>query len=185
MYKRQLEILETVEPTPELIAACRELKAAGYRIALDDFIWEPKFQPLVELADYIKVDFLQSDAAARQDLFKRLSGRAITLVAEKIETQSDYMQACAEGFILFQGYFFCRPLLLENRKAVSYTHLDVYKRQERGLRRWCVRLYRPKLKLRNRFCFSRSGKLRQQHGAVHVQEQPGATRTGSNASSGH
>jgi EAL and modified HD-GYP domain-containing signal transduction protein len=121
------EILETAEPTPELIAACRELKAAGYRIALDDFIWEPKFQPLVELADYIKVDFLQSDAAARQDLFKRLSGRAITLVAEKIETQSDYMQACAEGFILFQGYFFCRPLLLENRKvpANRFAHFQI------------------------------------------------------------
>jgi c-di-GMP-related signal transduction protein len=48
-----LEILETLEPTPELIAACRKLKAAGYRIALDDFTWNPKFVPLVELADYI------------------------------------------------------------------------------------------------------------------------------------
>jgi EAL and modified HD-GYP domain-containing signal transduction protein len=100
-----------------LIAACRELKAAGYRIALDDFNWEPKFEPLVELADYIKVDFLQADAVMRQNLFKRLKGSAVTLVAEKVETQEEYKQACAEGFTLFQGYYFCRPLLLENRKV--------------------------------------------------------------------
>jgi len=112
-----LEILETLEPTPMLIAACRELKAAGYRIALDDFNWEPKFEPLVELADYIKVDFLQADAVMRQNLFKRLKGSAVTLVAEKVETQEEYKQACAEGFTLFQGYYFCRPLLLENRKV--------------------------------------------------------------------
>src|ERR1700677_3893605 len=52
-----LEILETLEPTPELITACRKLKDAGFRLALDDFTWEQKFDALVELADYIKVDF--------------------------------------------------------------------------------------------------------------------------------
>jgi len=112
-----LEILETLEPTPTLISACCELKAAGYRIALDDFNWEPRFEPLMELADYIKIDFLQADEAMRQDLLKRLKGSAVTLVAEKIETQEKFMEACAEGFTLFQGYYFCRPLLLENRKV--------------------------------------------------------------------
>ena len=32
-----LEILETLEPTPDLIAACRKLKSEGFRLALDDF----------------------------------------------------------------------------------------------------------------------------------------------------
>jgi EAL and modified HD-GYP domain-containing signal transduction protein len=122
-----LEILETLEPTPELIAACRELKAAGYRIALDDFMWEPKFEPLVELADYIKVDFLLADAAMRQNLFKRLNGAAVILVAEKVETHEEFEQACTEGFTLFQGYYFCRPLLLENRKvpANRFAHFQI------------------------------------------------------------
>jgi hypothetical protein len=35
----------------------------AYRIALDDFTWEPKFEPLVEMANYIKVDFIQTDGA--------------------------------------------------------------------------------------------------------------------------
>lgn len=122
-----LEILETLEPTPELIAACRELKAEGYRIALDDFVWKPKFDPLVELADYIKVDLVQSNATARQELFKRVSGTPIVLLAEKVETQEEHKQACAEGFTLFQGYYFCRPQLVKNRKvpANKISHIQI------------------------------------------------------------
>ncbi|HZP05774.1 MAG TPA: HDOD domain-containing protein [Terracidiphilus sp.] len=112
-----LEILETVEPTPEVIEACRNLKKAGFRLALDDFIWHPKYEPLIELADYIKVDFTLSNANQRRELFKRLSGRPIIMLAEKIETQEEYKQACAEGFTLIQGYYFCRPQLIENRKV--------------------------------------------------------------------
>jgi EAL and modified HD-GYP domain-containing signal transduction protein len=48
-----LELLETVDPSPDLIAACVRLKSQGFRLALDDFVWEPRFAPLVELADYI------------------------------------------------------------------------------------------------------------------------------------
>ncbi len=114
-----LEILETVEPTPELISACSELKSAGYRIALDDFIWEPKFDPLVMLADYIKVDFARMDAAQRRNLLGRLKGSRAVLVAEKVETQEEYQQALAEGFTLFQGYYFCRPQLQQHRKLAA------------------------------------------------------------------
>jgi EAL and modified HD-GYP domain-containing signal transduction protein len=111
-----LEILESLEPTPQLVHACRKLKASGFRLALDDFTWKPKFDPLVEMADYIKVDFLVTGAQARQELLRRLRGVTVALVAEKIETQEEYKQACQEGFALFQGYYFCRPVLLENRK---------------------------------------------------------------------
>ena len=114
-----LEILETVEPTPDLIAACRKLKAEGYRLALDDFVWEPKFDPLVELADYIKVDFALPGPAERKRLFKRLRGKPIAMLAEKVETQEEYDQARKEGFTLFQGYYFCRPVLMKNRKIPS------------------------------------------------------------------
>ncbi len=112
-----LEILETLEPTPELIAACRRLKGLGFRLALDDFIWKPKFEPLIELADYIKVDLLLSGPAERSQLMERLKGVKVALLAEKVETQEQYKQACDEGFTLFQGYYFCRPVLMQNRKV--------------------------------------------------------------------
>jgi EAL and modified HD-GYP domain-containing signal transduction protein len=112
-----LEILETLEPTRELVGACRRLKIAGFRIALDDFVWKPGLEPLVELADYIKVDFIQTEARARNRLMQQLNNYAVAMIAEKIETRADYEQARAEGFTLIQGYYFCRPVLLKNRSV--------------------------------------------------------------------
>ncbi|MGA9463118.1 MAG: HDOD domain-containing protein [Terracidiphilus sp.] len=122
-----LELLETVEPSADLIAACVNLKAQGFRLALDDFVWEPKFAPLVELADYVKVDFLATTPGERQELLPKLKGKKIVLVAEKIETQADFEQARSEGFTLFQGYYFCRPELIRNRKIPSnyLCHLEI------------------------------------------------------------
>jgi c-di-GMP-related signal transduction protein len=122
-----LEILENLEPTPELVAACFRLKSAGFRIALDDFVYEPKFDALVEMADYIKVDFILSGAEDRKKLLKRLRGSSVALLAEKVETQQEYKRACDEGFTLFQGYYFCKPLLMENRKVPSnrMSHIEI------------------------------------------------------------
>jgi c-di-GMP-related signal transduction protein len=114
-----LEILETVDPTPELIASCRLLKAQGFRLALDDFVWRPMFVPLVEMADYIKVDFLATNAEQRQELFQQIRGHSAAMVAEKVESIEEHNQARREGFTLFQGYYFCRPVMMEKRKIPS------------------------------------------------------------------
>lgn len=122
-----LELLETIEPTPELIEACKKLKKLGFRIALDDFIWEPRMAPLVELANYIKVDFLQLDHDQRVNLLKQLPRNAATLLAEKVETQEDYHLALEEGFRLFQGYYFCHPEMMAKRTIPANTrfHLEI------------------------------------------------------------
>jgi c-di-GMP-related signal transduction protein len=112
-----LEILETVDPTPQLVRACCELKARGYRLALDDFTWRPGVEPLVQLADYIKVDFCLMNRSERRELLSKLSGVTVALLAEKVETQEQYEEAREEGFTLIQGYYFCRPTLLENYKV--------------------------------------------------------------------
>ena len=122
-----LEILEDIEPTPELVHACRRLKASGFRIALDDFAWKPEIETLVELADYVKVDFVQTGAKDRKKLLQRLSTYAVALVAEKVETHEEFQQARSEGFSLIQGYYFCRPILLKNRNvpANRVSHVEI------------------------------------------------------------
>ena len=122
-----LEILEGLEPTPDLIAACRKLKSEGFRLALDDFTWKPGVEPLVHMADYIKVDFLQTSFVERQVVLHQLNGAHVALVAEKIETQEEFTQARQEGFTLFQGYYFCRPALIENHRIPenSLTHIEI------------------------------------------------------------
>jgi len=56
---------------------------------------------------------------------RHLDGRPIALLAEKVETQEEQIRACAEGFTLFQGYYFCRPTLMKKRKipANQFAHL--------------------------------------------------------------
>jgi len=110
-----LELLETLEPDPALVKTCKELKRQGYRLALDDFEWKPSWQPLVELADYIKVDLSLTTVPQRAELRRKLGRRPPKLVMERVETPQDWELARMEGFTLFQGYYFCRPVVIENR----------------------------------------------------------------------
>jgi EAL and modified HD-GYP domain-containing signal transduction protein len=122
-----LELLETLKPTAELLEACRELKARGYRIALDDFAWAPAWRAFIEIADYIKVDLEITTPAQRAELMGHLTGSHARLVAERVETLADLEMARREGFTLFQGYYFCRPVLMENRAvpANQLVHLEM------------------------------------------------------------
>ncbi len=107
-----LEVLESVAPTPDVIAACRSLKRAGYRIALDDYSPCSELEPLLALADIVKIDFRCTPALDRAWLAGRLGGRAITLVAEKVETCAEYREAAELGYSLIQGHFLSRPEML-------------------------------------------------------------------------
>jgi len=111
-----LEVLETVEPDDEVIEACRNYVRQGYRLALDDFVPRPEMQPLINLADFIKVDFLLSDAAKRRQIHRMVRGSRAQLLAEKVENESEFNIAIAEGYELFQGYFFCRPTIMAHHE---------------------------------------------------------------------
>jgi c-di-GMP-related signal transduction protein len=115
-----LEILETVTPDDDVIAACRRVKAAGYQIALDDFVDAEGYAPLVTLADIIKVDVLATTPARRLAMVARYAPRGIRLVAEKVETQEMFHEAVEQGYTYFQGYFFARPAMLQARSAPEF-----------------------------------------------------------------
>jgi len=123
------EILETVAPDAEVLAACNELKQAGYLLALDDFVYAPEYEPLLDLADFVKVDFLLTKTTAeRKALADRVSkNRHVRLLAEKVETREDLAEAKALGYSFFQGYFFCKPEMLSTREIptnkLSYLRL--------------------------------------------------------------
>lgn len=104
-----VELLETVEPTPRIVEKCRELKELGYLIALDDFVYNPQYEDLMNLVDIIKVDFLQSSLRDIVDLKVRLRDKSVILLAEKVEAWDEFHMAVDLGFELFQGYFFSKP----------------------------------------------------------------------------
>jgi c-di-GMP-related signal transduction protein len=104
-----IEILEDVRPTKEVLAACRELSAEGYRIALDDFIYDKSLEPLIKIADIIKIDFRLTPVDTIRKTLQRLTKHKVKLLAEKVETYDEFEKAAKLGFSYFQGYFFNKP----------------------------------------------------------------------------
>ena len=121
-----LEILEDVPADEETLGACRRLKQAGYRIALDDIVSTEERLALFEFADIIKVDFLLTGPAQQEAIARRFKKRGVRLLAEKVETHEQFESAVKMGYSLFQGYFFCRPVTMAARDLPS-AHLGYLK----------------------------------------------------------
>jgi EAL and modified HD-GYP domain-containing signal transduction protein len=120
-----VEILETVELSLELLEICRELKALGYRIALDDFIFNDQniyFYALMRYVDIIKVDFRSTTPAMREKIEKMAMKAKIKLLAEKIETREEFKQANLYGYHYFQGYFFSEPIIVSTNDVPTYFY---------------------------------------------------------------
>lgn len=110
-----LELLESLTPDPETLAACHAAKTAGYAIALDDFSGQPELDAFIPLCDVIKVDFRVADPERRRAIAERYSDSPVRLLAEKVETAEDFEQARALGYTYYQGYFFCKPEVLSRQ----------------------------------------------------------------------
>jgi len=116
-----LELAETLEIDPEVLAACRQLKEKGYMVVLDDFVFYQGSEELVKLADMVKVDFVKTKEPERQRIAQRLKSMGVSLLAEKVESYFDFKQAKELGYQYFQGYFFGRPEVFSGRDIPGYT----------------------------------------------------------------
>lgn len=112
-----LEILETTTVDDEIVAAVRSLREAGFGIALDDFGFEPSWDPLLDLADVVKVDVRQHPIETLPARLDTLHGRPLQWLAEKVETREEYEALRDLGFDCFQGFFLERPLVIEGRRV--------------------------------------------------------------------
>lgn len=119
-----IEVLEDVRPTPEVLAALKALRRAGYKIALDDFVYSPELMPLVELVSIVKVDLPLVPQDELANHVKLLRNYDLTLLAEKVETSEEFQLCHDLGFDYFQGYFFCQPSVIKG-KRVSSNRLTV------------------------------------------------------------
>jgi c-di-GMP-related signal transduction protein len=118
-----IEILETVQPTADLIALCQSIHEQGYSIALDDFVSQPQFEPLTRIAKLIKVDLRATSKEEQERLLRTYQPRGLMMLAEKVETHEEFEWARQAGYDLFQGYFFARPVIVSGRQipAVQAT----------------------------------------------------------------
>jgi c-di-GMP-related signal transduction protein len=111
-----IEILESVEPDEEVVGACIRLSESGFMLALDDFVYHPRFEPIVQRAHIIKVDMRRTARPEQKRLVAKYGKRGIRMLAEKVETLEEFEWALGIGFDFFQGYFFTKPVVVRGRQ---------------------------------------------------------------------
>jgi len=117
-----LEILETVELTSDVVELCTNIRRQGYRLALDDFIYNVPLSPIVGAANFIKIDLPMYDRQSLVRTVRHLREYPARLLAEKVETKEDFEYCYNLGFDFFQGYFFARPCVI-SAKSLSPAQL--------------------------------------------------------------
>jgi EAL and modified HD-GYP domain-containing signal transduction protein len=124
-----LEVLERVVVTDQLITDVRRAKDLGYRIALDDYAGDRRFDPLLPMADVVKIDLEQCDTGAVEQVLCHLAKLApkARILAEKVETESVLVELLAQPVSLFQGYYFRRPILMETQPTPSADQVTLLK----------------------------------------------------------
>lgn len=113
-----VELLESIQVTPGVIARCKELKAMGFTLALDDYTGQdPQFEPLIDLVEVVKLDYPLIDKNNLAGIVQHLKQWPIKLLAEKIEDREQADLCMNLGFDLFQGYYYARPMILTGTRA--------------------------------------------------------------------
>lgn len=111
-----LEVLEDVAVDSALVSAVSDLSQRGYTIALDDFEYHQRWQPLLPLTDVVKLDVRALSPSQIEHHIELLRPFGAKLLAEKVETRSEYEWLRELGFDYFQGFFLGRPEIITGRR---------------------------------------------------------------------
>lgn len=101
------EILEDAEPDEQLLESVKRLKHKGYRLALDDFTLDPRWEIFLPYIDVIKFDFRLTSHEDIAAYIAQHKNSHVTYLAEKVETHQEFIAAQKNGLqpvsrILFQ-----------------------------------------------------------------------------------
>ena len=104
-----VEVLETVDPTPRVVAECRRLRSQGVRIALDDVTSVDRIEAFDGQFDYVKADLPDCPPDRLPELVAATRRAGAKCVAEKVESHETMRHVLALDFDYFQGYALGRP----------------------------------------------------------------------------
>ena len=106
-----IEILETVEEEKIIVNRLIQLKRVGFKIAIDDYKVGYKNEEFINLADYIKVDFMANSLEEIIQLSKKEKFKKKILLAEKVENENMHHLALKLNYKLFQGFYYAKPIV--------------------------------------------------------------------------
>ena len=115
--KTVIEILETVEASKEITDSLLRLRKKGYKFALDDVVDSTEFWAFGNLIDIYKIDFRATNKKIRKKLALEIKSfnESAVLLAEKIETEEELIEAKEIGCTFFQGYYFSKPIMIKGK----------------------------------------------------------------------
>lgn len=93
-----------------------KLKQNGYKIAVIDFEFAPRFFGILDIVDYIKVNFAREDPSL-ENLVKIGMSFGKKVIAYNVETAEQYEKAKALGCSYFQGSYLAQKTSATVRKA--------------------------------------------------------------------
>lgn len=111
-----IEIDDSVHPNQDVIDACRTLKSSGYMLALGDFHYSSDWEPVIEIADILKIDIKTSSSKEVEAYATKYAQENIKLLAECVESLQDYYHLRKLGYNYFQGYYFSKPEIIRSER---------------------------------------------------------------------
>lgn len=122
-----IELDGSVAADHEVAAACRQAKEQGQSIAVIGGPQLDPMNPLVALADIVKVDFAVYNPYEREMFVEHFAPRGLCLLAENVGTSEEFDEALQLGYGYIQGYIFRRPVALSKHgldgSKVNYFEL--------------------------------------------------------------
>jgi len=111
-----IEIPETIQPTTAVAKAVLSLARDGYRLVLDNFTYDPRYDAFLKMVHMVKIDVSGMDDATLHQTINQLRAFKVAPVAVKIESHEKLVTCANLGFKLFQGHFLSRPKLVKGKK---------------------------------------------------------------------
>ena len=118
-----LEILENVDPNQESLDGVTELVNRGFKIALDDFEYNPKWDPFLKLASVVKLDVFGKKPGDVEKSYNLIKEFNVELLAEKSKPQKNMKPITVWDSIIFKAIFSQSPMsskkkLPDNQMAI-------------------------------------------------------------------
>jgi len=120
-----IDLPRSIKIDADMISAIKKRKEQGFSFALDNFGFESRYQPLLELVDYIKVDVLHECVGKLAVKLAEYQQYQVKWAALRVEKEKQFLDYSDLGFELFQGYFLARPLPVEGHKIRANLHNSI------------------------------------------------------------
>ena len=116
-----VEVMADIAVDAAVTRKLEELRKLGYTLVLEDYDGHGQYNPILPLINIVRVDFQRFGREDIRRFARKLKKVPVTMLAEKVETQSDFDAARDMGFLLFQGYYFEKPKLMNTRVQLSQS----------------------------------------------------------------